>query len=80
MAEKEQSTFEAKVARLEAIVSDLESGNVELDKAVELFKEGKALSRECEDLLKVSQDQIDKAMEGTAPPTTPEPFDDEIPF
>ncbi|GAC1388260.1 MAG: exodeoxyribonuclease VII small subunit [Vulcanimicrobiaceae bacterium] len=80
MAEKEQSTFEAKVARLEAIVTDLESGNVELDKAVALFKEGKTLSRECEDLLKVAQHQIDKAMEGTAPPTTPEPFDDEIPF
>ncbi len=80
MAEKEQSTFEAKVARLEAIVGDLESGNVELDKAVALFKEGKTLSRECEELLKVAQDQIDKAMEGTAKPTTPEPFDDEIPF
>ncbi len=57
------STFEAKIVRLESIVNDLESGNIELDKAVALFKEGKALSRECEELLKSAQAQIDRAME-----------------
>lgn len=79
MAEKEQSTFEVKVARLEAIVKDLEGGNVELDKAVTLFKEGKALSAECQELLKAAQDQIDRAMKSTAKPGA-EPFDEEIPF
>lgn len=78
MADKEQTTFESKVARLEAIVSDLESGNVQLDKAVALFKEGKALSRDCEDLLKAAQEQIDRAME--AAPKGTEPFDEEVPF
>ncbi len=78
MADKAQITFEAKVARLEAIVNDLESGNVQLDKAVELFKEGKALSRECEELLKAAQEQIDRAME--AAPKPAEPFDEEVPF
>ena len=79
MPDKEQSTFEIKVARLEAIVKDLEDGNVELDKAVALFKEGKALSRECQDLLMAAQEQIDRAMETTAKPGA-EPFDEEIPF
>lgn len=78
MADKEQGAFEAKVARLEAIVGDLESGNVQLDKAVMLFKEGKTLSRECEELLKAAQEQIDRAME--AAPKGPEPFDEEVPF
>ena len=78
MADKEQGTFEAKVARLEAIVADLESGNVELDKAVALFKEGKALSRECEELLKGAQADIDRAMEVTT--KNDEGSDEEVPF
>jgi exodeoxyribonuclease VII small subunit len=78
MADKEQTTFEAKVARLEAIVGDLESGNIELDKAVALFKEGKALSRECEELLKGAQAQIDRAMDVAA--KTAEATDEEVPF
>lgn len=54
-------TFEAKLARLDAIVKELEGGTVELQRATELFKEGKALSRECEALLKSAQEQIDEA-------------------
>ncbi len=78
MADKEQTTFEAKVGRLEAIVADLEGGNVELDKAVALFKEGKSLSRECEELLKGAQEQIDRAMDVTA--KNADGSDDEVPF
>jgi len=78
MADKEQTTFEANVARLEAIVGDLESGNIELDKAVALFKEGKALSRECEELLKGAQAQIDRAMDVAA--KTAEATDEAVPF
>jgi len=42
---------------------------VELDESVELFKQGIALSRRCEELLKVAQDQIDEALksDGKAP-------------
>lgn len=77
MAEKQ--TFEAKVARLEQIVAELEGGKVELDKAIELFKEGKTLSRECEALLRTAQAQIDRAMNG-APVPAAEASDDEVPF
>ena len=62
MTDKQPTTFEAKIARLEAIVKELEGGNIELDRAVTLFQEGKKLSRECEGLLKVAQEQIDRAM------------------
>jgi exodeoxyribonuclease VII small subunit len=54
--------FDAKLARLEAIVKQLESGEPSLDDAVKLFKEGKALAADCEQLLKASQEQIDAAM------------------
>ncbi|MDQ2871924.1 MAG: exodeoxyribonuclease VII small subunit [Candidatus Eremiobacteraeota bacterium] len=76
MADQTSGAFESKVARLEAIVKELENGNVELERAVALFKEGKQLSRDCETLLKVAQEQIDRAMGGTleAAPTDDVPF------
>ena len=66
MAEaKPPTTFEQKLERIDQIVKELESGKVELDRAVALFKEGKTLSRECETLLRASQEQIEKAMSDT---------------
>jgi exodeoxyribonuclease VII small subunit len=61
MADALPETFEAKLARIDAIVKQLETGTVELQRATELFKEGKTLSRECETLLKSAQEQIDRA-------------------
>jgi exodeoxyribonuclease VII small subunit len=78
MADQTPGAFEQKIARLEAIVKELENGNVELDRAVALFKEGKALAGECEELLKGAQSQIDRAMEQT--PGTAPVSDEEIPF
>ncbi len=75
MADQTSGAFEAKISRLEAIVKELENGNVELERAVALFKEGKQLSRECETLLKAAQEQIDRAM--GAPPET---VADDAPF
>jgi len=80
MPEKQPATFEAKIARLQAIVSELESGNVELDKTIALFKEGKTLADECAALLKAAQDQIDRAMQGSQGTSTPKSSDNEIPF
>jgi exodeoxyribonuclease VII small subunit len=78
MADQRPGAFEQKISRLEAIVKELENGNVELDRAVALFKEGKALSAECEMLLKGAQAQIDRAMDQAGSP--PSEDSDEIPF
>lgn len=78
MPDSTTGAFEQKIARLEAIVKELEGGNVELDRAVALFKEGKSLAGECEQLLKGAQSQIDKAMESAASPQPDSDF--EIPF
>jgi exodeoxyribonuclease VII small subunit len=78
MADQTPGAFEQKITRLEAIVKELENGNVELDRAVQLFKEGKTLSAECETLLKGAQQQIDRVMEQSAEP--PAADDSEIPF
>ena len=76
MADRTPGAFEQKIARLEAIVKELESGNVELDRAVALFKEGKTISVECEELLKGAQEQIDRAMGQNVPPAA----EGEVPF
>ena len=56
--------FETALARLEAIVKQLETEDVSLDLSVELFKEGKELARRCEGLLKAAQTTIDAAANG----------------
>jgi len=58
-------SFEEKLARIEGIVKELEAGNVDLGRATELFKEGKTLARDCEQLLKGAQEQIDTAVAGS---------------
>jgi exodeoxyribonuclease VII small subunit len=61
MSEKSPQTFEAKLARIDAIVKELDGGSVDLHRATELFKEGKILTKECEAMLKSAQEQIDRA-------------------
>jgi len=76
-------TFEEKLDRIDAIVKELESGRTDLERAIELFKEGKTLSRECEAMLKSAQAQIDTAMSGgdaAAQNGAPEDLSDELPF
>jgi exodeoxyribonuclease VII small subunit len=79
------TTFEQKLARIDAIVKELDGGTVELQRATELFKEGKTLARDCEMLLKKAQTQIDEAM--AEPPSSnardvrrADELDDQIPF
>lgn len=85
MSDKLPKTFEAKLARIDTIVKELEGGTVELQRATELFKEGKTLARECEVLLKSAQTQIDEAMaepqpRGGAGDASLDELDNQIPF
>ena len=64
--EKKSGEFETALARLEAIVKQLETEDVSLDRSVELFKEGKDLARRCEALLKAAQSAIEAATNGPA--------------
>jgi exodeoxyribonuclease VII small subunit len=68
MSESVPHSFEQKLDRIDAIVKQLESNTVPLDKAVELFQEGKRLAAECEALLKNAQATLDKAMGEGQPP------------
>lgn len=60
MADKK--TFEENLADLEAIVSNLESGNVPLEEAMEKFKTGVTLSKELEKTLSNAEATVTKIM------------------
>ena len=65
MSDGVPQSFEQKLERIDAIVKELESGRVELDRAIVLFKEGKDLARECEVLLRSAQETVERAMTDT---------------
>jgi exodeoxyribonuclease VII small subunit len=67
-------TFEAALKRLEEIVQKLESGEVPLDQAIDLYSEGDRLKKQCEERLSAAQARIEQiqfgpggAPSGTAP-------------
>ncbi len=55
----EAAPFEASLARLEAIVDELESGELDLEASLSRFEEGVALSRQCADQLGEARQRID---------------------
>ena len=54
----EDMTFEAALARLEAIVRMLESGNAALDESLGVFEEGIALVKMCNEKLESAEQKI----------------------
>ena len=57
MAIKKQS-FEDSMARLEAIVTQLEKGECGLDQSLKLFEEGTKLAHQCEALLNQAEQKV----------------------
>jgi exodeoxyribonuclease VII small subunit len=60
---EEDIGFEAAMERLDKIVSELESGDVPLEKAIELFQEGMRLSRLCGEKLEQAERKIEMLIE-----------------
>ena len=55
-------SFEEAMKKLEAVVRDLESGNVELEKSIALYEEGARLKAHCEKLLKEAEARLTEAV------------------
>ena len=53
-------TFEENIRKLENIVDQLESGEIDLEKSVELYETGMILKNTCEEKLKKVELQIKK--------------------
>jgi exodeoxyribonuclease VII small subunit len=57
---EKNSTFEENLKKLENIVEQLESGEIDLERSVELYEKGMILKNNCEEKLKKVEIQIKK--------------------
>ncbi|MEA3200010.1 MAG: exodeoxyribonuclease small subunit [Thermoplasmata archaeon] len=63
MAKKAETTFEDEIEALDAIVQQLEGGELGLDEAMKRFEEGVALARRLRARLDAAQGRIDELLE-----------------
>jgi|UniRef100_A0A7V3PST4 exodeoxyribonuclease VII small subunit len=59
----EKIDFEQALAELEKIVKQLESGNLPLEKSLELFERGVKLARQCKEKLSEAELKVNKLIE-----------------
>lgn len=57
---KEAPTFDARLARLETIVAELEGGGLSLERSIERYQEGTALLKDCRALLSGFQKRVEE--------------------
>ncbi len=57
-----EKTFEGALEKLEAIVKELESGNVDLDNAIKKYTEAMELAKYCSNKLKDATDKVNKIL------------------
>ena len=74
MSDLAKMSFEEAMKKLEEVVRDLESGNVELEKSIALYEEGARLKAHCEKKLKEAEEKVAKitlGADGNPTGTTP---------
>tara|TARA_Y100000590_G_scaffold349632_1_gene401207 strand:- start:338 stop:565 length:228 start_codon:yes stop_codon:yes gene_type:complete len=62
---KENKSFEQSLDRLEKLVSKMESGDIALEKSMELFEEGMNLINDCQSQLNKADQRIQKFIDQT---------------
>ena len=67
MSEKkaESISIEEIFERLESIISNLESGDIPLDKSLALFEEGMTLIKSCQDQLKHAEQKVQELIKNS---------------
>lgn len=60
--EKKENNFENKILELEAIVKELESGEVSLDDAIDKYTKAMKLAKECSDKLNKATESLNKIL------------------
>ena len=64
---EEQQSFEQTLAKLETLVEQLESGELQLADSLEKFKRGIELSKQCRVMLDQAQQTVDAVMDDESP-------------
>ena len=62
---KQAFSFEEAIASLEALVKNMESGQLSLEASLKTFEEGIALSRECQSALSEAKLKVDTLLHKT---------------
>ncbi len=57
-----EKTFEESLVELESIVKDLETGEVDLDKAIEKYSDAMKLAKSCGDKLNQATESVNKIL------------------
>jgi exodeoxyribonuclease VII small subunit len=73
---RKERSFEEAMERLEAIVSEIESDELGLEKQFELFKEGMTLARFCDARLKEVQKSVELVLKESGEEWKTVPFDE----
>lgn len=60
--ENKEEKFEEKLQKLEKMVNDLESGDVDLDDAINKYTEAMKLAKECSLKLKNAEESVNKIL------------------
>jgi exodeoxyribonuclease VII small subunit len=81
MAESKSASFEEALKQLDQIVKELEGENIDLERSVALFKQGRTLVAHCEALLKTAEETLKGSDGDVAAGRSEEPApEDETPF
>lgn len=60
--EKKELSFEDNLKKLEEIVKDLESGNIQLDDAIDKFNEAVKIAKVCDEKLKSAEEKVNQIL------------------
>ncbi|MEO0068786.1 MAG: exodeoxyribonuclease VII small subunit [candidate division WOR-3 bacterium] len=74
---EEKIDFEQALGELERIVKELESGNLSLERSLELFERGVKLARVCKEKLAAAELKVNKLIKEREGEFTEEPFQEE---
>ncbi|MFI5174793.1 MAG: exodeoxyribonuclease VII small subunit [Terriglobia bacterium] len=77
MVKSRNQDFESAIKRLEEIVAQLESGDLQLEKSLELFEEGIKLSRFCHTKLDEAERKVEILMKNAEGELKRTPFEEE---
>lgn len=74
VSSKKNFNLEKSLSELEALVEELESGDLPLDKAMKKFEEGIKLTRGCQAALKDAEQKVEILLQSAAGPDRLENF------
>ncbi len=70
-------SFEQSLQRLESLVKSLESGNLQLDEALNAFQEGVGLVKQSQQLLSQAEQKVEILIKASGETTETKPFQSE---